>query len=156
MPRKKGKNSFDIDDRPSRFLVDLNPVNPFQEIEQPKEKWGDSFFSHESDDEKIEYTEPLRRKPAPIKKEKLKSEAKPTERLAFFSLFRFVNYLCYKFGYFIVMTLKKTLNFFMFPLNYHHKKRRASRIATPGSRALMSSSYDSFSSTINSFTRKRA
>ncbi len=155
MPRKEEKNSFDIDDRPSRFLVDLNPVNPFQEIEQPKEKWSDSFFSHESEEEKIEYTEPLRGKPEPTKRIKTKN-TKPTERLAFFSLFRLVNYLCYKLGYFVMNLLRKTVNFFMFPANYHFKKRRASRIATPGSRALMSSSYDAFSSGINSFTRKRA
>ena len=151
MPRKNEKNLFLNDDRASRFLVDLKP-NPLHVIEQPKKKKSVLGFLDNPGEDKIEYTEPRKRIPEPIKKEKIKKE-KLVEVAGNFSL---GNYLFYKFKHSFISKPKKAVKSSVFSVRHHFKQKRAIQTATPGSRALMNSSYEAVTEEINKFTKKKA
>ena len=150
MPRKNDKNFYMNDDRPSRFLVDLKP-NPLHIIEQPVKKQPFLSFLQEIDEEEIEYTQPRKRAPEPIRQEKKKEEEKEIVIHRSF-VYKFFSYFYKLFFYNPKKAIKKS----WFTFRHHFKKKHIARTATPGSRALMNSSFEVLNEEISKFTKKKA
>jgi hypothetical protein len=96
-------------------------------------------FLNEPEPEKIEYTEPVRKK---IKEAKLKKFILPAKFLKdnfLLRFFSFVYYSVYKLVYFFINLPIRFYNFFIFPTLHYIKKRKINNTATPGARALMNS-----------------
>ncbi|MDO8260282.1 MAG: hypothetical protein Q7T50_02145, partial [Candidatus Magasanikbacteria bacterium] len=150
MPRKNDKDLFLNDDRPSRFLVDLKP-NPLHTIEQPAKKQPFlAFLQEENEEEEIHYTEPRKRIPEPIKTEKKKKAEEFVVKQSF------AGFIFSRFYKLIFHNPKKAFKKTWFSFRHHFKKKKIANMATPGSRALMNTSYEAINLEISKFTRKKA
>lgn len=139
MPKKNEKSFLGKDDRPSRFLLDLKINEPFDKLEQPKKRESLFSFLDEPEVEKIEYTEPVRKKIKEPKLNKIKIPANSLKEFFLFKIFGLLYYSCYKVAYFFINLPIRFYNRFIFPVRHFLKKRNVNQTATPGTRALMTS-----------------